>query len=168
MEGLEGFLNEWYGDLGWPCWKGYMHHGLGGNDGRATGTESTGGLAETVGDAVSVMIGMGGFVTPIFHFRCVSNTPTFSFHSATSISSQTFKIKASNPLRKSSTWQSIILQYVLRIAIITLICSWSFRCLYTWNWCFFLLNWRRNEFFTNCQTLDVQCIWSKTKNRGEP
>ena len=32
-----------------------MHHGLGGNDGGATRAESTGGLAETVGDAVSVI-----------------------------------------------------------------------------------------------------------------
>ena len=105
-----------------------MHHGLGGNDGGATGAESTGGLVETVGDAVSVMTSKSGFVTPIFHLRCVSNTLTFSFRSATSISSQTFKIKISNPLRKNSTWQSILLQYALMIVIITLSCSYSFRC----------------------------------------
>ena len=64
-----------------------MHHGLGGNDGGATRAESTGGLAETVGDAVSAMTGIGGFVTFIFYLRCVSNTLTFSFRSAASISS---------------------------------------------------------------------------------
>lgn len=74
--------------------------GLSDNDDGATGYKSTGSLAETIDNSVGAMIGTGGFVIPIFRLSCASKSPTVSFRSAISVSSQTTKIKASNPLRR--------------------------------------------------------------------
>ena len=52
-----------------------MHQGLGGNDDGATGSESTGSLAETTGNAVGTMTNMGGLETLIFCLSCISKSP---------------------------------------------------------------------------------------------
>lgn len=71
-------------------------------------------VAETAADSTMGLEGIGGgvegdstigreetiFGPPIFRFRCISKSPTFSFSSATSVSSQTSNISASNPLGK--------------------------------------------------------------------
>ena len=52
-----------------------MHQGLGGNDDGATGSESTGSLAETTGNVVGTMTSMGGLETLIFCLSCISKSP---------------------------------------------------------------------------------------------
>ena len=53
-----------------------MHQGLGGgNDDGTTGSESTGNLAETIGNVVGTMTSMGGLETLIFCLSCISKSP---------------------------------------------------------------------------------------------
>lgn len=73
---------------------------FGGDGGRVAGADSSIGLLGIGGGVVGEMLDKGALVAPMFRLICISKSPTFTFSSAISVSSQTSNTKASNPLGK--------------------------------------------------------------------